>query len=86
MADIMIEKLREMVARCEWKFAKTMPFAPHEYIVRDKCPLTDEEFVCFIDMQRRFGVKECWASTTIPTSILMTTSIGRWGHRMKRQQ
>jgi hypothetical protein len=66
MADIMIEKLREMVARCEWKFAKTMPFAPHEYIVRDKCPLTDEEFVCFIDMQRRFGVKECWGKYNNP--------------------
>lgn len=33
------DKLREMIARWEWTFAKTMPFAPHEYIVRDKCPL-----------------------------------------------
>ena len=34
------DKLRSMIARCEWTFAKTMPFAPHEYIVKDKCPLT----------------------------------------------
>ena len=60
------ERLREMIARCEWKFAKSMPFAPHEYIVRDKCPLTDEEFVYFIDMQRRFGVKERWGRNTRP--------------------
>ena len=61
-----IDKLREMIARCEWTFAKTMPFAPHEYIVRDKCPLTDEEFVYFIDMQRRFGVKERWGKYNNP--------------------
>lgn len=66
MDDIMIEKLREMIARCQWKFAKTMPFAPHEYIVRDKCPLTDEEFVYFVDMQRRFGVKERWGKYNNP--------------------
>ena len=59
-------KLREMIARCKWKFAKTMPFAPHEYIVRDKCPLTDEEFVYFVDMQRRFGVKERWGKYNNP--------------------
>ena len=51
--ELNYDKLREMIARCEWKFAKTMPFAPHEYIVRDECPLTDEEFVYFVDMQRR---------------------------------
>lgn len=64
--EINIEKLREMIARCEWNFAKTMPFAPHEYIVRDKCPLTDDEFVYFIDMQRRFGVKERWGKYNNP--------------------
>ena len=60
------ERLREMIARCKWTFAKTMPFAPHEYIVRDKCPLTDEEFVYFVDMQRRFGVKERWGKYNNP--------------------
>ena len=64
--ELNYDKLREMVARCQWKFAKTMPFAPHEYIVRDKCPLTDEEFVYFVDMQRRFGVKERWGKYNNP--------------------
>ena len=64
--ELNYDKLREMIARCKWTFAKTMPFAPHEYIVRDNCPLTDEEFVYFVDMQRRFGVKERWGKYNNP--------------------
>ena len=45
-----------MIARCEWTFAKTMPFAPHEYIVKGKCPLTTDEFEYFVNMQREHGV------------------------------
>ena len=60
------EKLREMISRCHWTFAKTMPFAPHEYIVRGNCPLTDKEFVYFVDMQRRYGVKERWGKYNNP--------------------
>lgn len=53
-----IDRLRSMIARCEWMFAKTMPFAPHEYIVKDRCPLAAEEFEYFVNMQREHGVKE----------------------------
>ena len=77
MEEIMIEKLREMIARCQWTFAKTMPFAPHEYIVRDKCPLTDEEFVYFVDMQRRFGVKERWGFSWVMTT---TSRLLKWNY------
>lgn len=66
MKDLNCDKLRSMIARCLWTFAKTMPFAPHEYIVRDKCPLTDEEFVYFVEMQREFGVQERWGRNTLP--------------------
>ena len=55
-----LDKLRKMIDCCKWTFAKTMPFAPHEYIVKDKCPLTDEEFEYFVTMQRDHGVKERW--------------------------
>ena len=58
--DLDYSKLRAMISKCEWTFAKTMPWAPHEYIVRGKCPLSEEEFLYFIDMQRRFGIKEHW--------------------------
>lgn len=59
-SEVNYTKLWEMISRCQWTFAKTMPWAPHEYIVRGKCLLTEEEFLYFIDMQRRFGVKEHW--------------------------
>ena len=60
------DKLREMVARCEWTFAKTMPWCPHEYIVRGKCPLSEEEFIYFIDMQRNYGKVERWGKYITP--------------------
>ena len=59
-------KLREMIARCQWTFAKTMPFAPHEYIVKDKCSLSTEEFEYFVNMQRQHGVKEQWGKYNNP--------------------
>ena len=60
------ERLREMVARCQWTFAKTMPWCPHEYIVRGKCPLSEEEFLYFIDMQRNYGKVERWGKYITP--------------------
>lgn len=66
MKQVNYDKLREMIARCEWTFAKTMPWCPHEYIVRGKCPLTEEEFLYFIDMQRRFGKVERWGKYNNP--------------------
>ncbi len=52
--------MRNFIARCEWTFAKTMPFAPHEYIVKERCPLTTDEFEYFVNKQREHGVKERW--------------------------
>lgn len=66
MEQVNYEKIREMISRCRWTFAKTMPWAPHEYIVRGKCPLTEEEFLYFIDMQRRFGTHERWNNYNLP--------------------
>ena len=60
------ERLREIIARCQWKFAKTMPFAPHEYIVKDRCPLSKDEFEYFVNMQREHGVKERWGKYNNP--------------------
>lgn len=60
------DKLRDMIARCQWKFAKTMPFAPHEYIVKDRCPLTKDEFEYFVNMQREHGIRERWGKYNNP--------------------
>ena len=66
MEKINYDKLRSMIARCEWTFAKTMPFAPHEYFVKEKCPLTTDEFEYFVNMQREYGVKERWGKYNNP--------------------
>ena len=60
------EKIRKMIARCQWTFAKTMPWCPHEYIVRGKSPLTEEEFLYFIEMQRSYGKVERWGRYITP--------------------
>ena len=60
MNNLDYSKLRELIVHCKWTFAKTMPYAPHEYIVKNKCPLTAEEFEYFVNMQREHGVKERW--------------------------
>lgn len=60
------DKLRSMIARCEWTFAKSMPWCPHEYIVRGKCPLTEDEFVYFINMQHNYGKVERWGKYITP--------------------
>ncbi len=53
-------KLRRLIGKCQWTFAKTMPTCPHEYIVRNKCALSDEEFVFFCAVTKRI-----WCSTTM---------------------
>ncbi len=65
-SEVDYDKLRSLIARCEWTFAKTMPFAPHEYIVKEKCPLTTDEFEYFVNMQREHGVKERWGKYNNP--------------------
>ena len=50
--------IREFIGRCEWRWARTYVSVPHEYIVRGKCPLNDDEFVYFINAQRKYGVLE----------------------------
>ena len=52
--------IKEMIDRCQWQWAKTYESCPHEYIVRGKCELTDEEFLAFVDAQRCMGTPEQW--------------------------
>lgn len=61
-----IDKLRLLIGRCRWTFAKTMPTVPHEYIVRNKCPLSNEEWLYIVDMQRRYGIHEVWGNYNWP--------------------
>ena len=49
-----------LINRCKWTWAKTYVNVPHEYIVRGKCALSDEEFVSFVEAQRKYGTPEQW--------------------------
>ena len=51
-------KLREFIKRCKWQWATSMIDVPHEYIHRDKCALTNDEFYFFVSAQRDNGVHE----------------------------
>ena len=54
------DKLREYIKRCKWNWATTMIDVPHEYIVRNKSAISDEEFQYFVEAQREYGVHERW--------------------------
>lgn len=56
------EKLREFIKRSKWGWATTMITVPHEYIVRRRCALSDEEFLYFVHAQRDLGVHERWGN------------------------
>jgi len=50
-----------------WKWARTMPTIPHEYIVRkNEGILTDEEFCQFVQIQRSCGTFESWGDYHFP--------------------
>ena len=66
ISELDYDKLRKMITRCEWTFAKTMPFAPHEYIVKERCTLSAEEFEYFVNMQREHGTRERWGKYNNP--------------------
>ncbi|MDO4630368.1 MAG: class I SAM-dependent methyltransferase [Planctomycetia bacterium] len=56
----------DCVARNTWRWARTMPTIPHEYIVRGRCRLTDAEFERFVHLQRNYGTHEKWGTYNFP--------------------
>ena len=57
---------RQLIARCGWTWAKTYITIPHEYIVRNKCGLTDQEFEYLVQTQREYGIHEQWHKYNFP--------------------
>jgi SAM-dependent methyltransferase len=49
-----------------WTWAKTMPGVPHEYIVRDRCRMTDAQFEAVVRLQRETGTHEVWGRYNFP--------------------
>lgn len=58
--------LREIIRNCEWNWARTMPTIPHEYVVRGKCWMNDNEFNRVVELQRAFGIHERWGRYNFP--------------------
>lgn len=58
--------VRGFVNRLEWTFAKSMPTCPHEYVVKETCSLTKEEFRYFVLAQRSSGNHEIWGAYKFP--------------------
>lgn len=57
---------RSLIARVHWTWAKTYVAVPHEYIVRGRCGLTDQEFEYLIHAQREHGILEQWHKYNFP--------------------
>lgn len=49
-----------------WTWAKTMPGIPHEYIVRDKCLMGEDNFLMIVHAQRELGTHEVWGKYNFP--------------------
>ena len=53
-----VDEAREFISQNKWTFAKTMPWAPHEYIVRAK--VDNDKFVGFVELIREQGERRKW--------------------------
>ena len=58
--------VRTLIARVNWTWAKTYISLPHEYIVRGRCGLTDDEFEYLVRAQREHGIPEQWHKFNFP--------------------
>ena len=58
--------IRCLISSVQWTWAKTYLSIPHEYIVRGRCGLTDQEFEYLVHAQREHGVYEQWHKYNLP--------------------
>ena len=57
---------RALIGKVKWIWAKTYLSVPHEYIVRGKCGLTDEDFRYLVIAQREYGIHGQWHKYNFP--------------------
>ncbi len=57
---------RKLINQVHWTWAKTYVSLPHEYIVRGRCGLTDQEFEYLVHAQRERGIPEQWHKYNFP--------------------
>lgn len=61
-----LQKIKELIAKCEWRWAKSYINVPHEYIVRGRCALTERDFNYIVNAQRELGTYEQWGKYNFP--------------------
>lgn len=61
-----LEKIKDLLNTRSWTWAKTYLSVPHEYIVRNRCGLSDEDFLYIVHAQRDLGVYEKWGKYNFP--------------------
>lgn len=61
-----LSRITCLLAQEEWIWAKTMPGVPHEYIVRGKCRMSEEDFLMIVHAQRDLGKYEVWGKYNFP--------------------
>ena len=55
------DRAREFIKKHLWKFAKTMPWSPHFYVVKDYLSEQDKaEFIWFISQIPKYGKMMGW--------------------------
>ena len=57
-----LEQAKTFIRANKWKFASTMKFIPHWYVVRDRCD--EEQFVDFVRFIREHGVERRFGKRT----------------------
>lgn len=66
MESYNLKKIEELLSSRRWTWAKTYISVPHEYIVRGKCELSDEDFLYIVHAQRDLGIHEKWGRYNFP--------------------
>lgn len=61
-----LAKIEILLTTQRWNWAKTYVSIPHEYIVRGKCNMSDDEFLYIVHAQRDIGINERWGRYNHP--------------------
>lgn len=62
LGEALEKRIADYISANNWKWARTYINVPHEYIVRDKCTLTKQQFDEFVETQRNCGITERWGN------------------------
>lgn len=66
LKDYDLSHITLLLSQEKWMWAKTMPGIPHEYIVRGKCRMGEEDFLLIVHAQRDLGKHEVWGKYNFP--------------------